>query len=205
MPVNSIVVAACLEWMQRHTPTSGIETAEMSGLRLTPPRWSTIRRAIEQVTVRPTTKGMYPFERFSERAKKLLTLSQEEAQKARFPYIATEHLLLACFADREFQSAQILASVGVEEADVRVAVERMLSGKKPRPVSGMIPTSRVKRVIEMSFAVCSDLGHPNVGTGHVLLALAAEGHGIAAHVLVELGASSDRIKEQLLKLPDFEL
>lgn len=204
MPVNSIVVAACLEWMQRHTPTSGIEPAEAAGLRLTPPRWSTIRRAIEQVTVRPTTKGMYPFERFSERAKKLLTLSQEEAEKAGLSYIGTEHLLYACFADPEFQSSAILASLEVNEKDVRAAVDQVLSGKKPHRGKRVMPTSRVKRVIEMAFGFCSEMGHPTVGTGHILFALAAEGQGIGAQVLADLGATTDRISEELRKQPDFE-
>lgn len=203
MPVNSIVIAACLEWMQRHTPTSGIEPAETSRLRLTPPRWSTIRRAIEQVAVRPTTKGMYPFERFGESAKKLLTLSQEEAHKAGFPYIGTEHLLLACFADADFQSAQILATLGVDVAEVRAAIDAV-GAKRPRRGVGVVPTSRVKRVIEIAFATCTELGHARVGSGHLLFGLAAEGHSIAAQVLVDHGATTHRIDEELRKLTEPE-
>lgn len=204
MPVNSIVVAACLEWMQRHTPTSGIEPAEASGLRLTPPRWSTIRRAIEQVTVRPTSASTYPFHRFSDHAKKLLTLAQEEAEKAARSYIGTEHILLACFADREFQSAQMLSALGVDGADVRAAVLEAVGAKRPKRGIGMRPTSSVKRVIEIAFGTCTELGHPRVGTGHLLFALAAEGKGIAARVLVDHGATTDRINEELRKLTEPE-
>ena len=205
MPVNSIVVAAVLEWMQRHTPTSGIETTTMPGLALpTPPRWSTIRRAMQQVVARPGAVELYPFERFSQTAKKLLTLSQAEAEKAGFPYIATEHLLLACFADQEFQSARILASLEVTEKDARAAIDRRLRGKRQKLGRPIIPTSRVKRVIEMAFGVCREMGHPRVGTGHILLALAAEGEGVAAHVLSDLGATSERIGDELRKQPDFE-
>lgn len=204
MPVNSIVVAACLEWMQRHTPTSAIEPAEASGLRLTPPRWSTIRRAMQQVVARPSAVQAYPFHRFSEHAKKLLTVSQEEALKVGFPYIGTEHLLLACFADAAFQSAQILSGLGIVDADVRAAIDKALSGKKPRLGNRVIPTSRVKRVIEMAFGVCSEMGQPTVGTGHILLALAAEEQGIGAHVLADMGGTPERINEELNKLSDLE-
>src|SRR5260370_493472 len=86
MPVNSIVIAACLEWMQRHTPTpmeprSGVELPTTEGMRITvPPRWATIRRAVEQaVRKRPST--IYPFEQFTSGAQKLLTVAQTDALK----------------------------------------------------------------------------------------------------------------------------
>ena len=209
MPVNSIVIAACLEWMQRHTPTPPIEPRAVEllateGMRTTvPPRWATIRRAMESaVGKRPSTA--YPFEQFTPSAQKLLTLSQTEALKAGFSYIGTEHMMLAAFGDAEFQSAKILAALGVEETAVRSALDKVLGRKKRAVPTKIIPTSRVKKVIEQAFQLCSEMGDPRVSTGHVLLALATEGEGIAAHVLKDLGATKERIESQLAQVSEPE-
>ena len=210
MPVNSIVIAACLEWMQRHTPTPptetrvGVELPTTEGMRITvPPRWATIRRAVEQaVGKRPST--MYPFEQFTPSAQKLLTLAQTEALKAGFSYIGTEHMLLAAYGDADFQSAKILAALAVDEAAVRSVLEKVLFGKKRAVPTKIIPTSRVKKVIEQAFQLCGSMGDPRVSTGHVLLALATEGEGIAAHVLKDLGATRQRIESQLAQLSEPE-
>lgn len=201
MPVNSIVVAAVLEWMQRHTPEAGLQSAPLAFALPAAPRWSTIRRAIRQAGRAPR---MYPFEQFSEHAKKLLTLSQAEAEKAGFNYIGTEHLLLASFGDAEFHSAQILAALDVKETDVRTTIERMVTRKEGFNIGGVIPTSRVKKVIELAFQQCGAMGHPRVGTDHVLLALATEGEGIAAHVLKDFGATRKRIESELSKVTEPE-
>jgi hypothetical protein len=209
MPVNSIVIAACLEWMERHTPSPmepriGVELPGTEGMRLTvPPRWATIRRAVEQaVWKRPS--NIYPFEQFTSGAQKLLTLAQTEALKAGFSYIGTEHMLLASYGDAAFQSAKILAALGVGEAAVRSALNTLL-GRKKRPVpTKIIPTSRVKKVIEQAFQLCGSMGDPRVSTGHVLLALATEGEGIAAHVLKDLGATRNRIESELAQLSEPE-
>src|SRR4029077_14074327 len=111
MPVNSIVIAACLARMQRQRPTPtearlGVVLPTTEGLRITvPPRWATIRKAVEQAVGKRATTGMYPFERFTASAKKLLTNAQTEALQAGFSYIGTEHMLLAAFGDAESQSA----------------------------------------------------------------------------------------------------
>jgi hypothetical protein len=209
MPVNSIVIAACLEWMQRHTPQPmeprlGVELQTTEGMRFAiPPRWATIRRAVEQaVGKRPST--MYPFEQFTPSAQKLLTLAQTEALKAGFSYIGTEHMMLAAFGDADFQSAKILAALGVEEAAVRSALDKVLGHKKRAVPTKIIPTSRVKKVIEQAFQLCGAMGDPRVSTGHVLLALATEGEGIGAHVLKDLGATRQRIESQLSQLSDPE-
>jgi hypothetical protein len=209
MPVNSIVIAACLEWTQRHTPTPPIEPRAVEllateGMRTTvPPRWATIRRAMESaVGKRPST--VYPFEQFTPSAQKLLTLSQTEALKAGFSYIGTEHMMLAAFGDADFQSAKILAALGVEETAVRSALDKVLGRKKRAVPTKIIPTSRVKKVIEQAFQLCSEMGDPRVSTGHVLLALATEGEGIAAHVLKDLGATKERIESQLAQASEPE-
>jgi hypothetical protein len=211
MPVNSIVIAACLEWMQRHTPGEPRGQVEFPAElpRLTvptlaaAPRWSTIRRAVEQaVGKRPST--MYPFEQFTRSAQKLLTLAQTEALKAGFSYIGTEHMMLAAFGDADFQSAKILAALGIDEATVRSALDKVLGRKKRAVPTKIIPTSRVKKVIEQAFQLCRSMGGPRVSTGHLLLALATEGEGIAAHVLKDLSATRQRIESQLSQMSEPE-
>jgi ClpA/ClpB-like protein len=201
MPVNSIVVAACLEWMQRHMPEQGWQPVGLSMALPAAPRWSTIRRAMRQAGRAPS---VYPFERFTEHAKDLLTISQAEAEKAGFHYIGTEHLLLATFGKPDFHSARILGALGVTEAEVRSAVATVITRKESRAFGGIIPTSRVKKVIEIAFQLCGAMGQTNVGTDHILLALAAEGEGIAAHVLSDLGATRKLIEAEAAKLTEPE-
>jgi len=209
MPVNSIVIAACLEWMRRHTPAPGDARAEIEHppgeTRPTvPPRWATIRRAVELAVGKKATTGMYPFERFTKSAQKLLTLAQTEALQAGYSYIGTEHMLLAAFGDGDFLSAKVLAALSVEEPAVRAALDKMI-GPGPSPVpTRVIPTSRVKVVIETAFKLCGAAGDFRVSTGHMLLALAIEGQGIAAHVLKDLGATTERIQETVVQLTESE-
>jgi hypothetical protein len=211
MPVNSIVIAACLEWMQRHTPASRTEPGadvQVTGWEqrsiTVPPRWATLRRAVGVAVGKRATTGMYPFERFTSNAKNLLTLAQTEALKAGYSYIGTEHMLLAGFGESDFQSAKILAALSVDEAAARLAVSQVLGKKKPAVPTKIIPTSRVKIVIELAFKLCGAAGDPRVSTGHVLLALATEGQGIAAHVLKDLGATRNRIESELAQLTEPE-
>jgi ATP-dependent Clp protease ATP-binding subunit ClpC len=147
---------------------------------------------------------MYPFERFTPSAQKLLTAAQTEALNAGFSYIGTEHLLLAAFADGTFQSATILAAIGIDETSVRETLAKLMGKKKRGVPTKIIPTSRVKKVIELAFQLCGSAGDPRVSTGHVLLALATEGEGIAAHVLKDLGATSQRIESELAQLTEPE-
>src|SRR5690348_3180966 len=203
LPVNSIVIAACLEWMQRHAPEQAFQPVGPMSLALpAAPRWSTIRRAIRQAG--RATSVLYPFERFTEHAKALLTISQGEAEKAGFNYIGTEHLLLATFGKADFHSAQILAALGVTETDVRSAIAKVITRKEGRVFGGVIPTSRVKKVIELAFRMCGERGQSHVGTDHLLLALAVESEGIAAHVLADLGATRKRIETEAAKLTEPE-
>lgn len=193
LPVNSIVVAACLEWMDRHTPPPNIPgTLAMSPLAPAP-RWSTIRRAVEVAVGGRQGMPMYPFERFTETAQKMLTVAQAEAQKSGFSYIGTEHLLLAAFTDASWHSAMVLASLGVGEQSVRKKLAWVLYGKASPANPRIVPTSRVKKVIELAFKLCGAAGDPRVSTAHVLFALAAEKDGIAAHVLKDAGATTERI------------
>jgi hypothetical protein len=195
MPVNSIVVAACLEWMERHTP--GAAAANLQALAAPAPRWSTIRRAVELAAAKRPAPGMYPFEAFSASAQKLLTSSQAEAQKAGFAYIGTEHILLAALTDPQSQATQILANLGLSDENVRPAVQKLIKEHKQTKVPVVIPTSRVKIVVELAFKLCQSAGDARVTTGHVLLAMAVEGKGIAAHVMKDMGATREAIEREL--------
>src|SRR5579864_3165324 len=210
MPVNSIVIAACLEWMQRHTPgpaqpSMGVELPSTEGLPFrVPPRWATIRRAVERATLKRVPAGMYPFERFTGNAQKFLTLAQTEAEKGGFSYIGTEHMMLAAFGDAHFQSAKILASIGVEAAAARAALDTALAKRKRKVRTTIIPTSRVKIVVELAFRLCGEAGDPRVSTAHMLLAMASEGEGIGARILKDLGATTERIEEEMSLLSEPE-
>src|SRR4029077_16245472 len=188
MPVNSIVIAACLEWMQRHTPVAG--TSELGAGQVTQfgkpittvaPRWATLNRAVKMAIASRTSTGMDPFARFTDHAKLLLPVAQREAEQSGHSYIGTEHMLLACFGDPEFLAAKVLDKLGVEQAAVRSAIDEAIGTKKAELRKHIIPTSRVKKVIEIAFHLSASVDDERVGTHHVLLALAAEGEGIAAH------------------------
>jgi hypothetical protein len=215
LPVNSIVIAACLDWMQRHTPDPagvGLSSEHMfssEDLRLlrqssVAPRWATLSRAVKLATAKRPRTGTYPFERFTERAKVLLTRAQEEAEGMGHSYIGTEHLLIAAFGSDNFSSARILGGLNIDVDAARSAIEGELGKPAVAKRSQMIPTSRVKRVIEIAFERCGAMNDPRVGTGHILLALAVEGHGIAAHVLKELGATPELIQSQMANLAEPE-
>ena len=205
LPVNSIVIAACLEWMQRHAPEQQIQAAEPF---LIPapvrPRWSTLRRAVEQAVGGQRSVPLYPFESFTGKSQALLTAAQNEATNAGHNYIGTEHMLLAAFDDPSSHAALILASLTLNKIDVRAAIDKALQSRMPRGAHRIVPTARVKRVIEIAFDLCSSAGDARVSTGHILLALATEDKGLAAQVMDGFGVSSDRIKTELEKLSEPE-
>ncbi len=143
---------------------------------------------------------MYPFERFTERAKKVLTLAQDEAEKSHHSYIGTEHLLLGLLREGEGLAAKVLASLGVEITKVRSTIESVLGRNERIIIQQIIPTSRVKKVIEISFEEARRMGHNYVGTEHLLLGLLIEGEGIAAHVLEDLGATQEKVRGEIERL-----
>lgn len=196
MPINSIVIAACLEWMSRHVERQVSVPGGWAPEAIIPPapRWATLRRAVVQAVSKHSSSTLYPFERFTAGGKKLLTLAQTEALKAGHSYVGTEHLLLAAFQDPGLDSARILANLGVDEAAARRSIEQVLGQGRLGSRTRMVPTARVKRVLELAFALCSEAGDPRVSTGHILLSLSVEGDGIAARVLNDLGATKDRIE-----------
>jgi hypothetical protein len=136
---------------------------------------------------------MYPFERFNEDAKRTLTLAQEEAARAHHSYIGTEHLLLGLLRNESTTAYRVLANLGVSIEPVRKTIASMLGQTERIQIQQIIPTSRVKQVIEISFEEARRMGHNFVDTGHLLMGLVIEGEGIAAHVLADLGAPYEKV------------
>ena len=137
---------------------------------------------------------MYPFERFTESAKQMLTLAQQEAEKSTHSYVGSEHLLLAMTSQSGTVAAEALARLGVTHDEVRQRIVAMLGRSERIVIQQIIPTSRVKTVIEMAFAEAQRLDSRVVATDHVLLAIALEGHNVAAHVLTDMGATLDALR-----------
>jgi len=144
---------------------------------------------------------VFPFERFTERAKKVLALAQEEAERSHHSYIGTEHVLLGLLREGDGIAGKVLNNLGVEIDKVRQTVESLVGRDKGLTVlQQIIPTSRVKKVIELSFEEARRTGHNYVGSEHLLLGLLTEGEGIAAHVLLDLGATLDKVRVEIERL-----
>ncbi|MFH1775659.1 MAG: ATP-dependent Clp protease ATP-binding subunit [Chloroflexota bacterium] len=137
------------------------------------------------------------FEKFSERARRVLTLAQEEAQKLNHSHIGTEHILLGLVREEEGIAAKVLANLGISLPKVRQAVEFILErGEKPATNEIGLAT-RAKRVIELAIDEARHLGHNYIGTEHLLLGLMREGEGIAARVLNSFGITIDQIRSEI--------
>ncbi len=141
------------------------------------------------------------FERFSERARRVLSLAQEEAQKFNHSYIGTEHVLLGLVRETDGVAARVLNNLGVELNKVRAAVEFII-GKGDRPVSseniGLTP--RAKKVIELAVDEARRLNHHYIGTEHLLIGVMREGEGVAAGVLESLGVTLDKVRAETTRL-----
>ena len=137
---------------------------------------------------------MYPFERFNEDAKRTLTMAQEEAERSHHSYIGTEHLLLGLLRVEKGTAYRVLTDLGIYIVTVREVIKSFVGRNERILVQSIIPTSRVKKVIELSFEEARRMGHNEVDTGHILLGLIVEGEGIAAHVLEDLGATLGKIR-----------
>ena len=140
------------------------------------------------------------FERFTDRARRVVVLAQEEARALNHNYIGTEHILLGLIREGEGVAAKALESMGISREAVRSEVEDII-GKGSQPPSGYIPfTPRAKKVLELSLREALQLGHKYIGTEHILLGLIREGEGVAAQVLVKLGADLPRVRQQVIQL-----
>jgi ATP-dependent Clp protease ATP-binding subunit ClpC len=140
------------------------------------------------------------FDKFTERARRVLTLAQEEAQRFNHNYIGTEHLLLGLVREGDGVAAKVLANLGVELNKVRSAVEFII-GRGDRAVMGEIGlTPRAKKVIELAVDEARRLNHHYIGTEHLLLGLVREGEGIAAGVLESLGVNLERVRAETTRI-----
>ena len=140
---------------------------------------------------------MYPFERFTEATKRVLTLAQEEAERANHSYIGTEHILLGLLRERDTVASVALDRINVDIAVVRRSIDTILGAHERIVIQQIIPTSRVKTIIEISFTEARRMGDDFVGTEHLLLGLLIEGEGIGAHVLNDLGANLENVKAEI--------
>ncbi|WP_285561404.1 Clp protease N-terminal domain-containing protein, partial [Actinoplanes regularis] len=140
------------------------------------------------------------FERFTDRARRVVVLAQEEARMLNHNYIGTEHILLGLIHEGEGVAAKALESLGISLEGVRQQVEEVI-GQGQQVPGGHIPfTPRAKKVLELSLREALQLGHNYIGTEHILLGLIREGEGVAAQVLVKLGADLNRVRKQTIEL-----
>jgi ATP-dependent Clp protease ATP-binding subunit ClpC len=140
------------------------------------------------------------FERFTERARQVVVLAQEEARALRHNYIGTEHILLGLIREEEGLAATALRELDVQLEDVRAQVV-LIVGRGGETVTGQIPfTPRAKKVLELALRERLSLGHDDIGTEHILLGLARENEGVAARILYDLDAGPEKVFEQLGRL-----
>jgi ATP-dependent Clp protease ATP-binding subunit ClpC len=140
------------------------------------------------------------FERFTDRARRVVVLAQEEARMLNHNYIGTEHILLGLIHEGEGVAAKALESLGISLEAVRQQVEEIIGQGQAAP-TGHIPfTPRAKKVLELSLREALQLGHNYIGTEHILLGLIREGEGVAAQVLQKLGADLNRVRQQVIQL-----
>lgn len=140
------------------------------------------------------------FERFTDRARRVIVLAQEEARLLNHNYIGTEHILLGLIHEGEGVAAKALESMGISLDAVRQEVEEII-GQGTQPHTGHIPfTPRAKKVLELSLREGLQMGHKYIGTEFLLLGLIREGEGVAAQVLVKLGADLPRVRQQVIQL-----
>ncbi len=140
------------------------------------------------------------FERFTDRARRVVVLAQEEAKMLNHNYIGTEHILLGLIHEGEGVAAKALESLGISLDSVREQVQDIIGQGQQQP-TGHIPfTPRAKKVLELSLREALQLGHNYIGTEHILLGLIREGEGVAAQVLVKLGADLNKVRQQVIQL-----
>ena len=140
------------------------------------------------------------FERFTDRARRVVVLAQEEARLLNHDYIGTEHILLGLVHEEQGVAARALTELDISLEAVRTEVKEIV-GQGQSPPTGHIPfTPRAKKVLELSLREAIQLGHNYIGTEHILLGVIREGEGVAAQVLIRLGAGLDRVRQQVVQV-----
>jgi ATP-dependent Clp protease ATP-binding subunit ClpC len=140
------------------------------------------------------------FERFTERARQVVVLAQEEARQLKHNYIGTEHILLGLLREEEGLAARVLESLDITVERVRAQVVRIV-GSGEEVTSGQIPfTPRAKKVLELALREALSLGHNYIGTEHILLGLVRENEGVAARILLDFDADSEKIRNEVIRM-----
>jgi ATP-dependent Clp protease ATP-binding subunit ClpC len=141
------------------------------------------------------------FERFTERAKQVVVLAQDEARALRHNYIGTEHILLGLLREEEGLAARVLESLDITVEEVRAQVARIIGPGDEPIVSGQIPfTPRAKKVLELSLREALSLKHSYIGTEHILLGLVRENEGVAARILLDFDADAEKIRNEIMRV-----
>jgi hypothetical protein len=140
------------------------------------------------------------FERFTDRARRVVVLAQEEARLLNHDYIGTEHILLGLIQEGDGVAARALQSLGISLDAVRARVEDIIGRGDEQSPSHIPFTPRAKKVLELSLREALQLGHNYIGTEHILLGLIREGEGVAAQVLVELGGDLERVRQEVKRI-----
>jgi ATP-dependent Clp protease ATP-binding subunit ClpC len=140
------------------------------------------------------------FERFTERARQVVVLAQDEARALGHNYIGTEHLLLALLREEEGLAARLLESLGVTVHEIRAEVARIV-GQGDEVTTGQIPfTPRATKVLELALREALSLGHNYIGTEHILLAVVRENEGVAARILLDFDADAEKIRNEIIRM-----
>ena len=141
------------------------------------------------------------FNRFTERARKVILLAKEEAKRFNHDYIGTEHILLGLVREGEGVAAAVLASFGLSPEKIRIEVEKLVQPGPSTVISGDLPfTPKAKKVIELAMDEARSLGHNYIGTEHLLLGLIREGEGVASQVLMNMGMELEKVREEVMNL-----
>ena len=139
------------------------------------------------------------FERFTERARQVVVLAQDEARRLKHNYIGTEHILLGLLREEEGLAARVLESLDITVEEVRSQVARVV-GQGDEAATGQIPfTPRARKVLELALREAQSLRHSHIGTEHILLGLVRENDGVAARILLDLHADADTVRNAVMK------
>src|SRR5688572_6239814 len=140
------------------------------------------------------------FDRFTDRARKVMGLAKAEAQRLNHEYIGTEHVLLGLVQEGSGVAANVLKNMNIDLKRIRAEIEKIVKGSPTMVTQGNLPfTPRAKKVLELAVEEASNLGHNYIGTEHLLLGLIKENEGIAARVLLNLGVKLEEVREEILE------
>src|SRR5881409_1985216 len=153
-----------------------------------------------RVTACEAERGKELFERFTERARQVVVLAQDEARALKHNYIGTEHILLGLLREEEGLAARVLESLDITVEEVRAQIARIV-GQGDEVTTGQIPfTPRAKKVLELALREALSLGHDYIGTEHILLGLVRENEGVAARILLDFDADAEKIRNEIIRM-----